>query len=209
MRITSLSSILLIIPSIINAQDLEMLVGYQNQNGTIKDSSNEIDLDMTGYTIAGRLDISEQLGLDFGYGSGEASVNIGGTATDLDMTSSMIGVSYLIYNSLDGIKGRGNKSSVSLLLTDTELSAGSISQKGSSEYLSYSAEFPVMPRLTTLFSASTRLNSGSNYDADLGVSYYYWSNKNSINLEYGVDRSDEDGVQTNGNTLYVTFSFKN
>ena len=209
MRITLLSSILMLVPAFVVAQGLEVAVGYQNDKGTIEDSSNKVDMDVTGYTISGKLDVSERLGLMFGYGSGNASVTIGGTETDLDILSSGVGVLYYVNNNLDGIAGRGIRSNLSLQLTNTELTAGSISQKGNSERVAYSAEFPVVPRLTTIFSASSRLNSGSNYDVGLGLSYYFWSNKNSFNIGYSADRSDEDGVQTTGNGISIFLSFKN
>ena len=179
-------------------------VGYANQSGTIKDGSTSVSATITGYTLSGRVDLTDSLFLGISTTSGDTTLS-GALSGKLDNTITEYGLGYYLSNNLDRMAGSGSFIGVGLAISNVEVKLGSTSEKSNSESIIANAGFAIGSGLVTTFGFSAQTGS-SNSSTGIGVEYSINENI-AINVGYSSNTAKSGTLSSDASGYSVGITF--
>ena len=179
-------------------------VSYANQSGTIKSGSSSVNATVTGYSLSGRVDLTDSLFLGVSTTSGDTTLS-GALTGKLDNTITEYGVGYYLTNDLDRMAGTGSYFGVGLAISNVEVKVGTSSAKSNSESIISNAGFAIGSGLVATLGYSAQTGS-SNSSTGIGVEYSV--NENiafSVGYSSNTSKSGTLSSDASGYSIGVTF----
>jgi len=193
--------IAVLIPSI-SLADTSISVGYASSSGTIKNGNTSVDADSDGFSIGGRIDLTESFFLSLASTSVKNTLS-GALNGNFENLVTEYGVGYYLSNSLNRSAGAGGYLGVGVAVSNVEITIGSTSEKSNSESIYGTAGVALGSGLVGTLDFSAQ-SSGKSMATEVGFEYSL-SDEFALSVAYRSSNSKAGNLSTdlNGYTLAI------
>jgi hypothetical protein len=185
-------------------KNFSLSMGYFTQAGSVTSGNNKIDLDSTGYSIIGNVDVSESVMIGGSYISGTTT----NSTAEFDRTHAYLSAGYLLSNNLNLAEGNGSKSGVGISVSTDEIffTGGVLETRGADVF--WKSVFGLGSNLSGSVAISAPIdNRGKVFTGSIGATYSL-NDTNGIMLEYSsYSAVDKHNASTKSSLSGLTLSY--
>lgn len=185
-------------------KSFSLSMGYFTQAGSVTSDNNKIDLDSTGYSIIGNVDVSESVMIGGSYISGTTT----NSTAEFDRTHASLFAGYLLSDNLNLAEGNGSKSGVGISVSTDEIfyTGGVLETRGADVY--WKSVFGLGSNLSGSVAISAPIgNRGKVFTGSIGATYNLNETK-GIMLEYSsYSAVDKHNASTKSSLSGLTLSY--
>ena len=189
-------------------KSFSLSTGYFMQSGSVTSGSSKINLDTSGYSIVGNVDVTENIMIGGSYLSGTTTIGTG----KFDRRQASLGFGYITSNNLNRAEGKGSKSGLGISFSNADIfyTGGVLETSGTDVF--WHSVFGMGNGLSGSVAISAPIdNPGKLFTGSIGATYSL-NNRSGISLKYNsysaVDK-DNASLESSASGFALSYTILN